>query len=174
MLQSLQWVVITSITIHIQWNLYITVPPMGSHHLHYYPYTVEPLRYGPSNGWSSPPLPSMYSGTSTLQSLQWVVITSITIHIQWNLYVTVPPMGGHHLHYHPCTVEPLRYGPSNGWSSPPLPSMCSLTSTLRSLHLFKVEPAMREGRCVRLVVNRCRILRWAWMNNKMYKWGGSQ
>ena len=99
----LQWVV----TIHIQWNLYWKVHSMGGHHLHYHPYSVACQLNGPSNGWSSPPLPSIYSGTSMLWSLQWVVITSITIHTQWNLYFMVPPMGGHHLHYHPCTVEPL-------------------------------------------------------------------
>ena len=130
---SLQRVVTTSITIHVQWNLYFMVPPKGGHHLHDHPYTMEPLLYGPSKGWSPPPLPSMYNGTSTLWSLQRVVTTSITIHVQWNLYFMVPPNGGHRLHYHPCTVEPLLNGPSKGWSPPPLPSICSGISTELSL-----------------------------------------
>ena len=129
MLRSLQWVVITSITIHIEWNLYFTVPPRTSHYFHYHPYAVACQLNGPSNGWS----PSIYSGTSTERSIQWVVTTSITIHIQWHVNWMAPPMGGHHLHYHPYTVEPLLNSPFNGWSPPPLPSIYSGTSTLWSL-----------------------------------------
>ena len=130
---SLKRVVTTSITIHMQWHVNWMVPPMGDHHLHFHPCTVEPLLNSPSNGWSPPPLhsctlepllngpskgwsppllTSMYSGTSTIWSLQRVVTTSITIHMQWHVNWMVPPMGGHHLHFHPCAVVLLLYGPS--------------------------------------------------------------
>ena len=145
--QSLQRVVTTSITIYVQWNLNWTVPPKGSHHLYYHPCTVEPLLNGPSNGWTSPPLPSVYSGTSTERSLQRVVTTSITTRVQWNLNWTVPPKGVHHLHYYPYAVASQLDGPSNGWSPPPFLSMYSGTSTEWSLQSPKVEPVMREGRC---------------------------
>ena len=105
----------------------------GSHCLHYHPCTVQPPFNSSSVGWSLLPLPSMYRGTSTEQSLQWVVTTFIIIHVQWNLYWTVPPKGDHHLHYGPCSVEPLLNSPSNGWSPLLLPSICSGMSTEWSL-----------------------------------------
>ena len=126
---SLKRVVTASITTHIQWNLQWRVPPKGGHYLHYHPCTVQLPFNSSSMEWSLLLLPSMYSGTSTKWPLQRVDITSITIHVQWSLYWMVPPKGGYHLHYHPCTVEPLLNGPSNGWSPTPLLSMYSGAST---------------------------------------------